>query len=198
MSVYEGDEPRRPDAGEGDASFGLGGHESDTPAGSESPFPNFDPPTVELGSPQGQPEERAAMRPEPAEHAHGEAGSQERGDFQQRGYAADMSADTDSTPSDQGASAEQPSPAWQAPQPAEAAAAEPTGQFEVSGTADPAADEDTTAGHSAASNGAGPWDQVGPPGSHGEAAWWQRPEAAIGAAFVGGLLVAAILKRRRS
>jgi hypothetical protein len=48
-------------------------------------------------------------------------------------------------------------------------------------------------------DGHGPDGALGTPSAYyQQAPWWQRPEAALGAAFVGGLLLAVILKRSRS
>jgi hypothetical protein len=56
---------------------------------------------------------------------------------------------------------------------------------------------------SPAESGAGRTNGTGPDGQLGTAAdvqepAWQRPEVALGAAFVGGLLLAVLLKRGRS
>ncbi|MHB8491557.1 MAG: hypothetical protein ACYDA6_04985 [Solirubrobacteraceae bacterium] len=61
----------------------------------------------------------------------------------------------------------------------------------AAGAAQPSADV-------VASNGSGAAGHIAPRSPYAEAAWWQRPEAAVGAAFVGGLLLAAVLKRRHS
>jgi hypothetical protein len=48
-------------------------------------------------------------------------------------------------------------------------------------------------------DGHGPDGAAGATGAYSEQAfWWQRPEAALGAAFVCGLLLAALLRRSRS
>jgi hypothetical protein len=152
VSAINGDEAReRPGGSEGEASFGPAQQAPE----SAPAAPGFDPPTVELGSPQA-----------PAgEHAQ-----------EQRGYEGDMSAPAESWASEQGPPQQDSPPQPQGPP-----------EQESVPTQDPVA-----------SNGAGPTDQLGESGSYAEDVWWQRPEAAVGAAFVGGLLLAALLKRRRS
>jgi hypothetical protein len=49
-----------------------------------------------------------------------------------------------------------------------------------------------------AGDGHGPGPQSLPSAQYGEQAWWERPEVALGAAFACGLLLAVLLRRRRS
>jgi hypothetical protein len=47
-------------------------------------------------------------------------------------------------------------------------------------------------------NGRGPDGELGAFPAEGQESAWQRPEVALGAAFVGGLLLAVLFKRGRS
>jgi hypothetical protein len=73
--------------------------------------------------------------------------------------------------------------------PADMPAAEPAPQ------AVPQVEPDASA---VAGDGFGPPPEALPSDSYGQTSLWERPEVAIGAAFAGGLLLAILLRRRRS
>ncbi|MDE3070275.1 MAG: hypothetical protein KGJ43_06055 [Acidobacteriota bacterium] len=173
-----------------------GAQEAVAPAGAPMDDPDspleatLDPPTVELTAAGVQAEE-SAPQPGSAEGAEGAAGAPRRG-----GDSADaVTQESDAA----GEPVEQPAVAGAA---APAFGGTPEGRGGFVGEGDdagvPAAADEQPAADVVASNGTGPAGQIGARAPYGEDAWWQRPEAAVGAAFVGGLLLAAILKRRRS
>jgi MYXO-CTERM domain-containing protein len=49
-----------------------------------------------------------------------------------------------------------------------------------------------------AGDGHGPGPEALAEPGYAEQDWWERPEVAVGAAFAFGLLLAALLRRRRS
>ena len=84
--------------------------------------------------------------------------------------------------------AQEPEPLDQGPEPSDIASSEPAAEA----VPPPGPDADAVAG-----DGHGPAPQPFPSATQGAQQLWERPEVLLGAAFVGGLLIAALLRRRR-
>ncbi len=128
-------------------------------------------PTADLGTPGSQPESGSEEPVVPKDEGESEQ--------------AEMAA-PDPVPAPEPVAAPEPEaaaePAPEAPEPVAEPVAAPI-----------APDAETVAG-----DGHGPGVNSYPSEPDGSSSWWERPEVLLGAAFAGGLLLAALIRRRRS
>ena len=91
---------------------------------------------------------------------------------------------------------------WQPPDPVPAPAPEeapdPTPEPAPEAAAEPVAAPIAPDAETVAGDGHGPGLNSYPSEHDGSSSWWERPEVVLGAAFAGGLLLAALIRRRRS